>query len=478
MRSRTSRVSSARGGLALALLVLLLALPPVALGAPLAVGAGPITGGGLLKVTTTLTLGPALGTHLNSPFEAVVLTTAGLGPASAAALGRYLNSTPFAAFRVGGGLDSYDPTTGLSYEAPPGGGRYVPVPEQVVNLTWFKAWCDSQIPRCAWIGSLPAEQNNTALAVHFVRWYHNLLGLQPTYWQFGNEPDAWTHYGENLSLWSTTDRSNPSGLAYATMARNYIEAIRQIYPNDQFIGLEDNCACNRSLVANTTAATGRLISAMAYHSYPWANSSSTNLSQFFGALSGSRNITSTAAQMRALDGLGCHRCSTLPIELGEYNAGPVPVHSPFAQSYPGAPFLAASLIQAADANVSMFTIFELGSLYNSTNGKVYPEGLLYQRILENMTMGQDYSVAVHDRGLGGVEALLIENRSREALLVVNTNTTRALQLDLSSSVFPVGLNGSEWYWGPADRDPVATLGIPLPTSYDIGAEGILLLTNY
>lgn len=466
------------GLVALALVVTILALPQVALGSPTVSASAPLGNDDLAPIATTLTVGASVGTHLDSPFQAVVFTTAGLGPNSAAQLGQFFNSTPFAVFRLGGGLDSYDPTTGLDYVAPPGGGQYVSVADPIVNFTWFKAWCDSRTPHCEWIGSLPAEENNTTLAVHYARWYHNVLGFSPTYWQFGNEPNAWTHYGENLTNWSTTDNSTVTGPGYATMVRNYIQAIWRLYPRDKFIGLEDDCACNPSLVTNTTAVDGRHLAAMAYHSYPWAVNSSTNLSQFFGALDSPRNITTTSAYMRTLDADGCPTCASLPVELGEYNAGPVPIHSPFSMMYPGAPFLAASFIQAIDSNISSFTIFELGWLYNSSVGSILPEGLLYQRILDNMTMGTDYEVTVHSGGLGGVEALLVQNGSREALLVVNANTTNELHLSLTTSVFPVGGTGSYWYWSPSYPVPIDSEGVALPGSYSIAAQGILLLTNY
>jgi hypothetical protein len=466
------------GTLALLVVLLLLVILLPAPGTVRGAGSGAPAVSGLPRVATTLTIGGDIGSHLDAPFQAVVLTTTGLGPNSARELGQFFNSTPITVFRLGGGLDEYDPITGIDYQPPADGGRYVAVADVIVNLTWFQSWCDSRVPTCEWIGSLPAEQNNTTLAVQYAQWYHSVLGFAPTYWQFGNEPIAWTHYGEDLSTWSTTDHSVPTGPGYAAMVKNYIQAISHLFPQDRYIGMEDNCACNPSMVADTTAQDGGQISAMAYHSYPWDQDSSTNLSQYLGALSGVRNITTTSAHMRMLDAEGCSTCGRIPIELGEYNAGPVPVHSPFSMQYPGAPFLAASWIQAIDANVSMFTVFELGWLYNSTSARVLPQGLLYQRILENVTMGQDFLVTVHAGGLGDVEALLIENGSREALLVVNANTTHALQLTLPTGVFPPDSFGSDWFWGPSFADPVATRDVALPISFTVGAEGILLVTNY
>jgi hypothetical protein len=439
---------------------------------------GASTDSALPIVPATLSLGGALGIHLDAPFYGLVLSTAGLGPRAAAGLGQFFNSTPLTVFRVGGGLDAYDPTTGLDYVPPASGGTFQPIAQEMVNFTWFKAWCDSRTPSCQWIGSLPAEQNNTALALHYARWYHDVLGFAPTFWQFGNEPNAWMHYGENLTVWSTTDASTPTGPAYGTMVKDYIAAIGKVFPQDKFIGIEDNCACNPSLVSSTTSIDGSRLSAMAYHSYPWAENSSTILSQFFGALSSARNLSTTANHMRQLDASGCSSCGSLPIQLGEYNAGPVPIHSPYAFLYPGAAFLAGSIIQAIQANVSMLTIFELSYLYNATTAAVQPQGRLLQTILENLTMGTDYNVTVHDGNLNGVFALLVHNGTRRALLLVNDNITSAVSVSVGRGLFPVGLLGSEWSWSPSLVDPIFSHGILVPTSFLIGSQGMVLLTNY
>src|SRR4029077_7109611 len=122
---------------------------------------------------------------------AVVFADSGLGPASAAGLGRYFNSTPVSWFRLSEGGIGYDPTTQINYVAPPSGvGTFVPVSGSMINLTWFKAWCYSRTPHCNWIGPLPAEQNNTAAAVHTALWFHNVLHFPPTAWEMGNEPNA------------------------------------------------------------------------------------------------------------------------------------------------------------------------------------------------------------------------------------------------------------------------------------------------
>lgn len=432
---------------------------------------------GLYK-SATLLPGALVGHHLASPFYAVVFTDSGLSLAQLQTLGAYFNTTPITWFRFGGGGDAYDPTTNTYYSAPPSGGTYTAHSAIVQNFTWMKAWCYSRTPHCDWLGYLPGQENNTPAALHTATWFHD-LGFVPNLWQFDNEPDKWTHYGENRSVWSTTDNSVPTGMDYATMVKDYIATVSKAFPKDQYVGIEASCACAATWYINDTAQVdGSKVAAMAYHSYPGIPGGSTSLSQFFGALAAPTNVSGTVTHFRAQLTSQCGSCQNLPIEIGEYQTGPPITHSPFALQYAGAPWLAASVIQALRANVSMFTEFDSTWLVNYTTGAVEPEGTLYQRILENMTMGDDYAVNVSAHGLGGIYSVLVKNGTRQSLLVVNTNTTAAIRLSVGSTIFPLGVLGNEYLWDRNLALPQGSHFASLPGSYVVPAGGILLVNNF
>jgi len=426
----------------------------------------------------TLSVGATVGTVYDSPFYAVNFGD-DLTIKSQLAVGAYFNSTPFSWFRLAGGGDDYDPTIEVEYVAPASGvGTFVPSYGELTNFTWFKSWCLSLTPHCAWMTYLPGEENNTAAAVHVAKWFHTVLKFVPTMWEFGNEPNAWEHFGLNRTKWSTSDALTPTGLGYATMVKNYITAISAIYPSDQYLGIQMNCACGSSLIQTTAQMNGAHLAGMAYHNYPWLNDSSISLSQFFGALQSFRSIYNTSVAMETRVTQSCSACAAIPISIGEYNAGPVPDHSPFAQQYWGAVFIAASVIQALQSNISQMTFFDLGWLINTTNGQVQPEGLLYQRVLSNLTMGDDYPVTVNALGVGGVYGLVVQNGTRTALFIVNTNVTKGLALTIPTSIFGLAALGSWWTWGQYSSAPVAHQGLQLPTSLQVPRESILLMTNY
>lgn len=427
-------------------------------------------------VTTSVSLGPSVGKHLDN-FYGLDMGDAGMGPNSLAALGQYYNSTPLSVFRFGDGGGSYDPTTNTFY-APGPTGKYVVSSGQAPNYAWFQSWCYSKTPHCAWMVDLPGEDNNTTAALHFAKWYHNVLGFAPTMWEFGNEPIAWTHYGINMTRWNVNDASVPTGLDYATMVRNYVKAISAVFPSDRYLGIQSYCSCDKVYVPPTAQLNGAKLSGMAFHEYPSVWNSTTNLTQFYGSLLSPANVTNSVSRFVSSVTSSCTTCTHLPVVIGEYQTGPAGGPAAYALQYPGAPFIAASVIQAIEANVSTFSLFENSWLDLPNNGTLMPEGILYQRILANLTMGTDYAVKVSAGPAGGVFALLVKNGTREAFLLVNTNTTYALRLSLSSSFFPVHLAGETWQWGPTLAAPTWRSTTLLPAGYLVPAQGILLVTNY
>ena len=477
----TGRRRVPRAAPALAVLAVLgLAFGPTGfvLSAPVAsVDLGNVVDGPLGSSSAGLSVVGSLGSHPSDPFFAVVLTDAGAPVKSLVSLGSYLNSTPASWFRFGGDGSGYDPTTQTDYVPPSSGvGRYVAVHTQLWNLGWFKAWCASRTSHCEWLGYLPGEENDTTAAVHAASWYHRVLGFAPTYWEFGNEPTNWLHFGKNVSTWSTADHLQPTALGYATMVRNYIAAVSAVYPNDRYVGIESACACASSMVSDTAALAGSSLSAMAYHSYPSGPGSSLKVASFLGVRRSRGNLTTTAATFAGSVAAGCRRCSSIPVDLGEYQAGPYYAFSPLAATYAGAPFLASSLIQAIQANLTQFTVYDSNSLFDEATGTPTYEGRLYSAVLPHLVMGTDSRVVVTGSAPSNVWTLLTKNGSHGSILVVNDDPSNALQLTIGSSVFPVGQTGSYWAWSPPGSALSSHLGVTLPARYTVPAEGILLLS--
>ena len=434
---------------------------------------------GIVHAFSSLTVGASVGTHYPSPFFAISYGESGISPVIHANQGFFYNSTPITWYRLSGGGDGYDPTVITNWVPPASGsGRYVGQVGQLVNFSAFQAWCYSRTPHCQWMSYLPGELNNTTAALHYASWYHKVLGFAPTLWQFGNEPTAWVHYGINQSSWRTTDNSTPTNEDYAIMVKNYIVAVSAVYPHDKFVGVEAACACDPTFLTAVAATDGPKVTALAYHEFPSANASTTSLAQFYGSLVSRSNILNTSANFRSIVGPACGPCARLPVQIGAYQAGPSGNLSPLANTYAGAPYAAASVIEALDANISMFTMFQSNSLYNASSGTIFPQGYLYQRILSNLTMGTDYPVTFSVHSVGGLFGIEIKNGTRTSLFLVNTNVSLAVGISLTSLVFPVGLTGTEFAWSPTTTTPVARSSVLIPKYFVLPAQGIVLLNNY
>jgi len=426
-------------------------------------------------VNATATEGGLAGVHAARDFFAVVFTAAADSTVRLQAAGQFFNTTPIGWYRYGGGGTSYDPVTGTNFVPPPAGGKYVGETNALWNLTWFKSWCNARPAGCQWLAFLPGEVNDTAFAVETAAWFHTVLGFAPTLWQFGNEPAGWTHYGLNYSSWSTADASVPTAAAYASMAANYAAAVRTLYPTDAFVGLESGCGCDYRFASAVASALGTRAAGEAYHAFPSAPHDDTDPAAFLGTLNGSTNLVNEASAFRGGLTAGCPGCGAVPVQLGAYQIGDA-LHNPFVLAFPGAVFLGASVIQALLANVSMFTIFNSDSLFNTTSGTIEPQGVLVQRILANLTMGNDFPVVVNASGVGGIYALATANGPHRSLFLVNANTTTGIRFAVPPTIVPNGTVGSIWTWNDTTTYPVATTDGPIAPTYDVPAASILLLT--
>jgi hypothetical protein len=262
------------------------------------------------------------------------------------------------------------------------------------------------------------------------------------------------------------------------MVHSYALAVTALFPSDRFIGIEAACSCNRALISPTAAKDASLVDAMAYHSYPAIGGSTLTLSQFYGTLRSPSNLSASVARFLANLQFSCPSsvCRNMPVEIGEYQAGPPSSFSHFERTYAGAAWMAASIVQAMYANVSRFNVFDATELFGQTSASF--EGRLYQGVLEHMTTGKDFAVAVTAPKVGGVFAILATSGLRQSLLLVNTNTTSTIGFNLTSTIFPVGLLGSEYLWSPSSPTPSAKSGLLLPSTYLVVPQGILLLNNY
>lgn len=387
----------------------------------------------------------------------------------------FLNQTPFTWVRYGQDTEACDITANILYWS----NGTVQGPCHY-DLSAFRTWCLSEHPKCRSVIFLPGESNNSSETAYAAAWVVRTLGFQPDYFNLGNEPSLWTHYGIPWTHWKSSDRSTPTPLDYAFDFHAAVLAVRAVDPGAKFIGIEGTCACGAPWFADLVRIDGRLISAFAYHSYPSRGHTNETLPEFLSPLFSRDNITSTFPRVRSYFDHLCVRCPTIPLFLNEYNAGPGWAASVFNATYPNALFLGASVVQALRANVTQLTLFNLQSnnstygyaMMNDTN-VVGPTGLLFSGMLQHLTQGNVYA-GRFNTSTGGVVSVLTQNTRRATLYIVNTNLTNATHVSVGK-VFRLGANDSLGRWAPSMSTPIwgPTRAV---ANYTIPPEGMLLLS--
>ncbi len=431
----------------------------------------------------TIQVGASNGKIPAGFWGAVAQTTSPRSFTTDASLGRYVNTTPVDMIRYGQGDDECNVTSNTGWEAGPSGG--IRTGGCGYSIPSFKAWCYSTTPHCLSILDLAGENNNSLEDSNMANYIVNTVGFQPTYFSIGNEPSGWTHYGIPWTNWKTSDNSKPTAVDYAWDVKNAITAVKAVDPSAKFIGIEEAWCPDNSYIPAVAKLDGNSIAAIACHAYPGPVSDPTTAQYFDPLDSAKSNLEYYYAEVRAhITGL-CSSCSTMPIQIGEYNGGPS-TGTPAAQDrgYDGSVFIAASAAQALDAGYSSFQYFNLqgGSsciycLLNSTNAES-PAAVLYSSVLPLLGSGDVYNISVSGSNSGNLWTTLVYNPTTEAgsLLFVNANLTNAVSFSLPSPYLTAGAPGTATSWNSSSTHPVTTAYASLPSQFSVPPLSTFLVT--
>jgi len=445
----------------------------------------------LLTTVVVVTIAPRLvGT--NSPTIAGTLSVGGIvayPPATFWALGTHaqkindhnlssvINETPIDMFRFGGGGDTTNVTSGVSYSD---NGTPSPTgPSADAAFTTFCRWRG-----CHSIITVPGEINDPGAAAVTVRYVEQTLGLRPDYWSIGNEPNTWVHYGIPWTSWKTSDASTPTPLEYAKTVQRDIAAMRSVDPTIQVIGIQSSVGGTyaASWITPLVQVNGPNLAAIAYHSYP------ANVAAEDGSLSGflsnafrlgfPHDYRVTESEVHA----ACPSCS-IPVFVDEFNGAGLGIDNVYDQEYADVPIVAAAVAGGLQVNATQFSFFDLqgiGSLSNfgllGPDGSPRPSFVLYSTFFHNLSMAAIENTSVLG-GPGGVAAVVGTNATTTSLLVANTNATAGLQLSLNGTVFADGNAATVYEWNPNEPAPNVTTVLVggLSTTWLVPPEGVLMI---
>ncbi len=386
--------------------------------------------------------------------------------------------------------------------------------------TQFAALCAAI--QCTAILQVPGEIDNPALAAQVVNYTERALGLHPSSWEIGNEPEYWNHWRAPWARWSASPTSPPTPLQYAFEVQNYTRAMQRVDPTLRVIGLPGTGRPHAGLslsdwINATIAVNGPNLSGIAFHSYPGGIASPTTatLVNFYASLNSSAGIPDRVANARATISQDlaarCPTCAPVPVFVTEIGSALAHgSYGPYSVGYAGALAISAMLTQAMSENVTNVDLF--ASVMNTSNSwfdfqhNVRPDYTAYSDLLSHLGpivyRGAWTSPAP---GYGGGPTSLLSDvfaiatvdpadHLRTDLLVINLNLTTRVEFapSLPGIESPVPTEVSQWVGtlapgasptgevvDPLTPAPVASyFPTGMPATWELPAQGIALFEAY
>jgi len=280
--------------------------------------------------------------------------------------GAALNGSPIVLYRwPGGGLaDRLDVFTNTVY-ADDGSTTLA-----ASSLVDFVDWCRSQVD-CGAIIQLPSETNDSSFVANEVRYITENLSFAPAYFEIGNEPALWTHFGVPWSSWNSSQQLNATPTSYAGEAAGLIAAIRGVNSSTPILaigGVGQGATGEAGWLGTLAARVGTRAGGYALHVYPAGGATNdSTLAAFYQTLNSSAAIPNRLPLDRAAIYAACAACKSLPIladELGSGTGGSP--YGAFESGYPEAPYVATELLQGIYRNLSSAELYAYETAYPGT----------------------------------------------------------------------------------------------------------------
>lgn len=375
-----------------------------------------------------------------------------LGPVQAASL----NQTPVRFVRWPGGAlaDRLDPLG----EANGGrvffdNGTWVPAD---TSLAQFVAWC--RWVHCSSIVSVPTEIDNSSYATALARYIVTSLGFSPTYWELGNEPARWSHFGLPWERWNLTQSLAPTPAQYANVAATYVTAIRFVEPTAKFLapgGVGFGGVNETTWLSTVIGHLRGNLSGISVHVYPAGSlAPGSPAGALAPTLFAPGGIPTRVEADREAATSACPSCA-LPIFLDEFGSETGNSTVGLVSGFPLSPFVAAELLQSLQANVSSADLWLFQSGYPAAwfgpDGSARPTFGLYTSIFSNLS-AQLMPCRIAAPMLGFVAQAFRGASGAFSLIVSNVNASTAVRLNLS--VFEPVAPVTRTYWDGSLATPV------------------------
>ncbi len=386
-------------------------------------------------------------------------------------------STPLSYVLWPGGRtgDGYDLIHNVIYSD--SGGKYTPP----TSAGQFASWCKSV--GCGAIMQLPGEIDSPSYAAKEASYVVNTLHFQPAYWEIGNEPTQWKHFGDAWTTWNTKQHTNATPMVYADLVRSYISAVRAVDPAAKFLGLPGvgtGAYDEPTWITATVKVNGPNLGGIGIHVYPaggYGVSYGSN-SQFFASLTSKGALSERVPLDEAAIKAACSSCKigifATEVNSGNQGAG----FNSQIDGFPEVTFLSAEMIQGMKLDLSNLDMYAFEASYGGAlfTGPSTPTRVdtLYTTILSKLgtTVLPEsgilpklfYVIATEDTGA-----------HTQQLFVANAGSS-TVDLSLKTTGLCTTCSATEYYWSASTSKPVTkTYSGGMPASWSLASDSVGLM---
>ena len=332
---------------------------------------------------------------------------------------------------------------------------------------------------CNAILQLPAQIDQPATAAYYASYVVHTLKFQPAYWQIGNDPSGWKHFGDPWSAWKTDKGGSSTPLSYATVVHAYIEAVLKVDPAAQFLalGAMGGPTFAKTWVEPLVSMDGKLLSGIAVHSYIQGGPSHPTDAQLFANLNGAYSLDQQIPAVRSYIKEACSTCTNLKVFVTEINAAEDSPFTALLPTFAGTLYLAAETVQGLANQATNLDWFAYDSHYpGSWSQDPDKFQMQYYLFSDIMTHLSTETLPTTVTGPSTFYGMATYDKSGLALLLVNVGTTSAVSLGMSQSGFKLGQSGvTEYLWQDGSKLPTKST-VTLSSTLNVPEMSIILLT--
>ncbi|MGC2288854.1 MAG: hypothetical protein WA688_03245, partial [Thermoplasmata archaeon] len=324
---------------------------------------------------------------------------------------------------------------------------------------------------CQAIMQLPVEIDSPSTAAYYANYVAQTLDLQPAYWDLGDAPAGWTHFDVPWSEWGSEGGGNTTPAPFANEVHAYIQAVLQVDPAAKFIALGAGLAqpdYSMPWVEELAKIDGHELSGISVHSYVLKGPSNPTDAELFMNLTGSYSLPVQISADREFIRAACPNCTNLQVFVTEINAAEDSSFETLLGTFAGTLYLAAETVQGLTLNATNLDWFCYDCNYSGA-WSLGPQKwqMQYYLFSDIMTQLGTETLPTNVTGPSTLYGVATYDESGLALLLVNVNTTSAVNVNIEKSGFKMEQSGiTEYSWAN---------GAELPTSSSVTLNGTVTL---